>query len=113
MHRSTSWHGPTAVGVCLHAFATLDPKPTLDRVASFYSDLSVDRSTSVGHTITLKDANAVPPARKTCRLSQPELEECKRQVTALLVKGHIRQSCSPYGSPVLFVRRPQEVFECV
>ena len=60
---------------------------------------------SVYHTIPLKDSNAVPPARKTYRLSQPELEECKQQVTALLAKGHIRPSCSPYGSPVLFVKK--------
>ena len=60
---------------------------------------------SVYHTISLKDSNAAPPARKSYRLSQPELEECKQQVTALLAKGHIRPSCSPYGSPVLFVKK--------
>ena len=59
----------------------------------------------VSHTIQLKDSNAVPPARKTYRPSQPELEECKQQVTALLAKGHIQPSCSPYGSPVLFVKK--------
>ena len=31
---------------------------------------------SVYHTIPLKDSNAVPPARKSYRLSQPELQEC-------------------------------------
>ena len=60
---------------------------------------------SIYHTIPLKDNNAVPPARKQYRLSQPELEECKQQVTALLAKGHIQPSCSPYGSPVLFVKK--------
>lgn len=60
---------------------------------------------SVYHTIPLKGNNAVPPACKTYRLSQPELEECEQQVTALLAKGHIQPSCSPYGSPVLFVKK--------
>ena len=62
---------------------------------------------SVFHTIPLKDQNAAraPPARKTYRLSRPEMEECTRQVTALLAKGHIQPSCSPYGSPVLFVKK--------
>ena len=39
---------------------------------------------SVYHTIPLEDSNAVPPARKSYRLSQPELQQNKQQVTALL-----------------------------
>ena len=35
--------------------------------------------------------------------TEPELEKCKQQVTALLAKGHIQPSCSPYKSPVLFM----------
>ena len=60
---------------------------------------------SVYQTIPLEDSNAVPPARKSYRLSQPELQECKQQLTALLAKGHIQPSCSPYGPPVLFVKK--------
>lgn len=55
------------------------------------------------HIIPHKDNNIVPPAHKTCRLSRPELEECKQQVTTLLAKGHIQPSCNPYGSPIVFV----------
>ena len=33
------------------------------------------------------------------------MEECKQQVIALLAKGHIRPSCSAYGSTVLFVKK--------
>ena len=36
---------------------------------------------SVYHTIPLKDNNAAPFARKSYRLSQPELEECKCHCT--------------------------------
>ena len=69
---------------------------------------------NVFHTILLKDVNATPPARKTYRLSRPEWEECKKQITALLEKGHIQPSCSPYGSPVLFVRKASgELRMCV
>ena len=46
----------------------------------------------------------MPPARSLYRLSRPEVQECKDQVTALLANGHIQPSCSPYGSPVLFVK---------
>ena len=67
------------------------------------AELPLERS--FYHTIPLKDSNAAPPARKSYRLSQPELEECKQQITALLAKGHIQPSCSPYGSSVLFVKK--------
>lgn len=50
-------------------------------------------------------SNASPPARKTYRLSQPGLPECRQQVTALLAQGNIWLRCNPNGSSVLFVKR--------
>lgn len=38
-------------------------------------------------------------------MSQDELVEIKRQLSEYLEKGWIRPSASPYGSPVLFVRK--------
>jgi len=35
-----------------------------------------------------------------------EREEVERQVAKLLQQGFIRPSCSPYGAPVLFVKKP-------
>lgn len=46
-----------------------------------------------------------PIARKPYRMSDVELKELKRQLIELLEKGWIRPSCSPYASPVLFVRK--------
>jgi hypothetical protein len=37
--------------------------------------------------------------------SIPEQEELKKQLSDLLEKGHIRPSKSPYGAPVLFVKK--------
>ncbi len=46
---------------------------------------------------------SAPPHKPPYRLSQPELEELKKQLDELLEKGFIRPSKSPYGAPVLFV----------
>ena len=38
-------------------------------------------------------------------MSQPELAEVRRQLDDMLQKGWIRPSSSPYGHPILFVRK--------
>jgi hypothetical protein len=48
-----------------------------------------------------------PPFRPTYRLARKELEELKRQLEDLLAKGFIRPSTSPFGAPVLFVRKKE------
>ena len=58
----------------------------------------------VGHTIPLVDG-AVPPAKRTYRLTQLEQQEVRKQVTELLSKGYIEPSTSPYGAPVIFVEK--------
>ena len=60
---------------------------------------------TVFHTIPMKEG-AVPPPRKMYRLSGPEKQEVDRQVAGLLKKGFIQPSCSPHGSPVIFVAKP-------
>jgi hypothetical protein len=58
----------------------------------------------VRHTIPL-EPGAKPPCRPMYRLSQPELEELRKQISELLMKGYIEPSSSPYGAPVLFVKK--------
>jgi hypothetical protein len=48
-----------------------------------------------------------PPFRPTYRLARKELDELKRQLDDMLSKGFIRPSTSPYGAPVLFVRKKE------
>jgi len=43
------------------------------------------------------------PSKAPYRLNQRKLEELKKQIMELLAKGYIRQSKSPYKTPVLFV----------
>ncbi|GBG81215.1 hypothetical protein CBR_g31887 [Chara braunii] len=57
----------------------------------------------IRHGITLEDG-AVPPRGCIYRMSEEELQVLRAQLDDLLAKGWIRPSCSPYGSPVLFVR---------
>ena len=59
---------------------------------------------NVYHTIPLKK-NDPPPLRKSNRLSRPEVAELTTQVASLLEKGYIHPSNSPYGHPVLFVKK--------
>jgi hypothetical protein len=56
------------------------------------------------HTIPLF-SDSSPPARPAYRLSQPELQEAQKQIADLLSQGLIQPSCSPYSSPVLFVKK--------
>jgi len=51
------------------------------------------------------DPTADPPVRPVIRLSLAEQDELKRQLDDLLAKGLIKPSVSPYGAPVLFVRK--------
>ena len=39
------------------------------------------------------------------RMAPPELQELKKQLQELLDKGYIRPSVSPWGAPVLFVKK--------
>ena len=56
------------------------------------------------HSIPLKP-DSKPVSKTPYRLSPKELEECKQHLEKLLEMGHIQPSRSPYGSPVLFVRK--------
>jgi RNase H-like domain found in reverse transcriptase/Reverse transcriptase (RNA-dependent DNA polymerase)/Integrase zinc binding domain/Chromo (CHRromatin Organisation MOdifier) domain/gag-polyprotein putative aspartyl protease len=46
-----------------------------------------------------------PPSSPTYRLSVTELDELKKQLKDLLEHGFIQSSKSPYGAPVLFVKK--------
>ncbi|GBG72340.1 hypothetical protein CBR_g11918 [Chara braunii] len=58
----------------------------------------------IRHEIIL-EAGAVPPRGCIYRMSEEELSVLRAQLDDLLEKGWIRPSSSPYGAPVLFVRK--------
>ena len=49
---------------------------------------------------------AAPSFKKHYGMTSPELAELKRQLDELLEKKFIRPSTSPWGAPVLFVKKP-------
>lgn len=59
---------------------------------------------SIPHTIPL-EPGAKAPCRPMYRLSQPEMQELRKQLKELLEKGYIEPSTSPFGAPVLFVKK--------
>eukprot|EP00253_Pinus_taeda_P010862 PITA_10862 len=52
----------------------------------------------------------VPVSRAPYRMSVPELTELKMQLQELLDKNYIRASVSPWGAPVLFVKKKDGTF---
>lgn len=58
----------------------------------------------VDHRIELLP-DKTPPSRPTIRLSETEMQELKKQLAELMEAGFIRPSKSPYGAPVLFVKK--------
>ena len=59
---------------------------------------------SFDHPIPLVEG-AQPFFHSTYRMSPAELDELKKQLADLLERGFIQPSSSPYGSPILFVRK--------
>jgi len=59
---------------------------------------------AVNHAIPLIPGSRVPPGR-IYQVSTQQEAELKTQLADLLKRGFIRNSTSPYGAPVLFVRK--------
>jgi hypothetical protein len=51
-----------------------------------------------------------PVSKSPYKMSIMELTELKMQIQELLDKGYIRPSVSPWGAPVLFVKKKDETF---
>jgi Reverse transcriptase (RNA-dependent DNA polymerase)/gag-polyprotein putative aspartyl protease len=60
---------------------------------------------TVAHVAPLTPGSR-PPYRRNYRMIEAERDELKKQLAELLEKGLIRPSVSPFGSPVIFVRKP-------
>ncbi|GBG84544.1 hypothetical protein CBR_g38826 [Chara braunii] len=130
-HPSSGWHVVSTVsirnsiarndmeemGICfLHALPPPDepaaeqpPDPHVVQLLDSYGDVfeapaGIVPNRPIRHEIILEDG-AVPPRGCIHRMSEEELEVLRAQLDDLIDKGWIRRSCSPYGAPVLFVRK--------
>ncbi|GBG70785.1 hypothetical protein CBR_g8083 [Chara braunii] len=112
-----AYERPEEIGLCfLRAIAVADASPTdlssdprvvrlLDEFADiFESPTGVVSDWPIYHEIIL-EAGVVPPKGWINRMSEEELEVLRAQLGDVLAKGWIRPISSPYGAPVLFVRK--------
>ncbi|GBG81512.1 hypothetical protein CBR_g32501 [Chara braunii] len=105
------------MGVCfLHALPPHDipstdssSDPRITEFLDAYDDMfesphEVVPDQPIRHEIIL-EVGAVPPRGCIYRMSEEELSVLRAELDDLLEKGWIRPSSSPYGAPVLFVRK--------
>ena len=64
----------------------------------------IPKDRGVSHVIPLEQG-ATPPFRHMLRLTKEEREELETMIAELLERGWIEPSTSPYGAPILFVRK--------
>ncbi|GBG73298.1 hypothetical protein CBR_g13017 [Chara braunii] len=114
------------MGVCfLHALPPHDASstdspsdPRITELLDAYSDVfegphGVVPDRPICHEIILENG-AVPPRGCIYRMSEEELSVLRAQLDDLLEKGWIRPSSSPYGAPVLFVRKKnKDLWLCI
>ncbi|GBG64119.1 hypothetical protein CBR_g40567 [Chara braunii] len=112
-----AYQQPEEIGLCfLQTVAVADSSPTdlssdprvvrlLDEFADIFEPpTGVVPDRPISHEMIL-EAGVVPPKGCIYRMSEEELEVLRAQLDDLLAKGWIRPSSSPYGAPVLFVRK--------
>ncbi|GBG80665.1 hypothetical protein CBR_g31125 [Chara braunii] len=91
-HEKSAWQ-PTYVEKLLDAYGDV-----------FEGPHGVVPDRPIRHEIVVEDG-AIPPRGCIYRMSEEELSVLRAQLDDLLEKGWIRPSSSPYGAPVLFVRK--------
>ncbi|GBG79806.1 hypothetical protein CBR_g30069 [Chara braunii] len=109
-HEKSTWQ-PTYVenvrtGPRQQQFAAIQSDNTVEDPAATQASRphGVVPDRPIRHEIILEDG-AVPPRGCIYRMSEEELSVLRAQLDDLLEKGWIRPSSSPYGAPVLFVRK--------
>jgi hypothetical protein len=80
-----------------------DPKPGV-KFANLLPNFAPDRG-EFNHSIPLIDSGIRLYYQHPRSISQVELEILKEKIRDLIELGHIRPSTSPWGTPVLFVRK--------
>nr|GEZ04411.1 reverse transcriptase domain-containing protein [Tanacetum cinerariifolium] len=81
-------------------------KPYLDKfVIVFIDDILIYSKDEKEHEEHLKVPGAAPVARAPYRLAPFGMKDLSKQLKELSDKGFIRPSSSPWGAPILFVKR--------
>ena len=77
----------------------------LDVFPEEFSGIPLEREVDLSIEIV---PGTVPMSRAQYRTAPTELKELKSQLQELLDKGFIRPSVSPWGAPVLFVKKKDD-----
>ena len=115
------WHclvvvkpAPSAAEAAVIAAAVEQPAdPRVQRLQVEYPTVFTEHPPHGGSKLQLEyeviptEPGTAPVLRPMFRYSPIELEELDRQITKLLELGYIQPSLSPYGAPVLFVKKPR------
>ena len=112
IHRAYSRGQPVAKSRLSAAIVSHDPlEASRRRVLHDFADVMPDElpaglppSRDVDHKIELVPG-ATPPSRPTYSLSASETVELKKQIEELEKAGFIQPSKSPFGAPILFVKK--------
>ena len=75
-----------------------------DQFPQLFAEPGTPPERDVKHAVDILP-DSKPPAQRTYRMSPAELAEVRRQLDKYLEKGWVRPSTSPYGAPILFVRK--------
>ena len=80
--------------------------PIVEEYRDVFGDLpaGLPPQRTMDHRIELVPG-ASPQSRPTYRMSPAELDELKKQLDQLLASGFIQPSKSPFGAPILFVKK--------
>lgn len=102
--------GHTCYMVTVYDTSDAEPKTQNGRVVRDFLDVFPDQipgfppAQEIDFTIELAPGSA-PLSKAPYRLAPDELKELKKQLDELLEKGYIRPNSSPWGAPVLFVKK--------
>ena len=85
---------------------SLEDHPTLREYRDVFPEevLGLPPRRDIDFSIELAPG-AVPVSRTPYRMSTPDLVELKLQLKEMMDKGYIRPNVSPWGAPVLFLKR--------
>ena len=62
-------------------------------------------SRAIDHRIELENPAAAPPKTRLYRMSEDEQQAVKKTLDEYIANGWIRPSTSPYGAPVIVIRK--------
>ena len=97
--------------IAVRATPKPDYNPLVQNILKDYADVFPDAlpnalppKRNVDFKIDLEPGHT-PPCRPTYKLGPDELKELRTTIDDLLSKGHIKPSVSPFGAPILFVKK--------